>query len=136
MIAYIIDVIIVGLVSLIALFIVMPFFLIDFISHGFRAEFWAPWSAFSGITSIISLLYFSFMESSWGSTIGKSALGLKVTTEKGERLTLDKAFLRNISKLHLALLLLDILIGLGTRGDPNQKFSDRYIGTLVVRTAT
>jgi len=136
-VAFIIDSIIVGIaVSLIALLIAIPFFIADFFAHGFRPEFWAPWSAFQGLMGVISLFYFSFMESSRGTTIGKSILGLKVRAQSGEKPSLDKAFLRNISKLHWFLLLLDMLIGLGTQGDPNQKFSDRYAGTFVVRSGT
>lgn len=134
-IAYVIDSIIVGVaVSLIAVVIAMPVLLIDVFTHGFRPEFWAPWSAFSGLMSIISLFYYAFSESSRGATIGKGIMGLKVITGRGEKPSLDKAFLRNVSKLHWVILLLDILIGLGTAGNPNQKFSDRYVGTLVVRS--
>jgi len=136
-IAYIIDSIILGLVvSLIALIVAMPIVLIEVFSHGFRPESWAPWSAFPVLMSILSLLYYALLESSRGATIGKGIMGLKVITGRGERPTLDKAFLRNISKLHWMLLLLDILIGLGTPGNPNQKFSDRYVGTLVVKSTT
>jgi len=134
-IAYVIDSIIVGLVvSLIALTVAMPIVIIDVFSHGFRPEPWAPWSAFPGLMSILSLFYYAILESSRGATVGKGIMGLKVITGRGERPTLDKAFLRNISKLHWILLLLDILIGLGTPGNPNQKFSDRYVGALVVRS--
>lgn len=134
-IAYIIDSIIVWIaISLIAVVVAMPILLIDVFTRGFRPEFWAPWSAFLGLMSIISLFYFALLESSRGATIGKGLMGLKVTTMGGERPTLDKALLRNLSKLHWALLLLDLLIGLGTPGDPNQKFSDRYVGTLVIRS--
>jgi len=134
-IAYVIDSIIVGVaVSIIAVLVAMPILLIEVFTRGFRPESWAPWSAFSGLMSVISLFYFALSESSRGATIGKGIMGLRVITERGERPSLDKAFLRNISKLHWILLLLDILIGLGTSGSPNQKFSDRYVGTLVVRS--
>jgi len=131
LIAYIIDIVIVGIaVSFLALLIAIPY-IIDFLHNGFRPESWAPWSAFPALISVISLLYFAFLESSRGQTIGKSILGLKVITGKGEKPTLDKAFLRSLSKLHWVLLLLDILFGLGTRGNPEQKFSDRYTDTFV-----
>jgi len=135
LIAYVIDSIIIGLaVLLIAVVVAMPILLIDFFTYGFRPEFWAPWSTFLGLMSVISLFYYALSESSRGATIGKGIMGLKVITGRGERPTLDKALLRNVSKLHWILLLLDILIGFGTPGNPNQKFSDRYAGTLVVKS--
>ena len=71
-------------------------------------------------------------ESWYGATVGKRLLGFRVETVAGQRIGLDKAFLRNLSKLHWVLLLLDVLVGLGTTGDPRQKFSDRFAGTRVV----
>jgi len=81
---------------------------------------------------ILSIFYFVFMESAYGATIGKRIMGLKVVTLDGRNPNVEKAFIRNVSKIHWALLLIDLLIGLGTKGDPNQKFSDRIAGTTVV----
>ena len=94
-----------------------------------------PFGAFFAFPlGILFLLYFAFAESWYGVTVGKRLLGLRVETVAGQRIGLDKALLRNLSKLHWILLLLDVLVGLGTTGDPRQKFSDRFAGTRVVST--
>jgi len=134
LVAFIIDSVIVGVaVTALTLLIALPFFLTDLFTHGFRTEGLFPWTASGFLMSIVYLLYFTLVESSRGTTIGKSIMKLRVTAEDGRGITLEKAFLRNLSKLHWVLLLLDILIGLGTQGNPNQKFSDRYAGTIVVK---
>lgn len=61
---------------------------------------------------------------------------LKVTTVDGKLPTLDRTLIRDISKIHGLLWLIDTLIGMATVGDPHQKYSDRYAGTTVVSTIT
>lgn len=80
---------------------------------------------------LVYILYFAFTEFSYGYTLGKRVMSLKVTTVDGGRPTLEKTFLRNVSKIFWVLLLIDVLAGLGTIGDPRQKYSDRYARTLV-----
>jgi uncharacterized RDD family membrane protein YckC len=87
---------------------------------------------FPFLAGLLYLLYFAFAESSYGTTLGKRAMGLRVETTTGTRVGLDKGFLRNLSKLHWILLLLDVVVGLATTGDARQKFSDRFAGTRVV----
>ena len=89
---------------------------------------------FPFLSGILFFLYASFMEASRGTTIGKQIMNLKVTTTQGTLPTLDKAFIRNISKIHWVLLLVDILIGMAIGGDPHQKYSDRWVGTTVTST--
>ena len=89
--------------------------------------FWFIWG-------IVAVLYYSIFDSSWGATIGKRILGLQVQMTNGGKAPLEKAFIRNISKIYPLLLLLDWLIGIATPGDKRQKFSDRYAGTIVVQT--
>lgn len=79
-------------------------------------------------------LYAAFMESTRGTTIGKQIMNLKVTTTQGAMPSLDKALIRNISKIYWILLLVDILIGMATTGDPHQKYSDRWARTTVTST--
>jgi len=80
---------------------------------------------------ILWLLYASFTEAGLG-TIGKQVARLKVTTVDGKPATLDKTFIRNISKIYPLFWLLDVIIGMATPGDPHQKYSDRFAGTTVV----
>ena len=89
---------------------------------------------FPFLSGILFFLYAAFMESSRGATFGKQIMNLKVTTTQGALPTLDKAFIRNISKIYWILLLIDILIGMAVVGDPHQKYSDRWVGTTVVST--
>ncbi len=64
--------------------------------------------------------------------MGKRIMGLRVITLGGETPSLEKAFIRNISKIYWILLLLDVIGGLATSGDPRQKYSDRFAGTLII----
>jgi uncharacterized RDD family membrane protein YckC len=87
---------------------------------------------FPFLAGLLYLLYFAFAESSYGATLGKRVMGLRVETTTGGRVALDKGFIRNLSKLHWIFLLLDVVVGLATTGDARQKFSDRFAGTRVV----
>jgi len=90
--------------------------------------------AFPFFHGILFFLYASFMESSRGTTIGKQIMNLKVTTIQGNVASLDKTLIRNISKIHGLLWLIDTLLGMATVGDPHQKYSDRFAGTTVAST--
>jgi len=87
------------------------------------------------IFGIIEVLYFVFLEIYWGgATLGKKAMGLQVQMKNGSQLTLDKSFIRNISKIYWLLLLIDWLIAIVTPGaDRRQKYTDRVAGTTVVQ---
>jgi uncharacterized RDD family membrane protein YckC len=89
--------------------------------------FWLIWG-------ILAVLYYTILDASWGATIGKRIMGLQVQMVNGGKVTIEKALIRNISKIYPLLLLLDWLIGIVTPGDKRQKFSDRYAGTIVVQT--
>jgi uncharacterized RDD family membrane protein YckC len=75
-----------------------------------------------------------FMEASYGATLGKKVLGLQVQMVNGSKVTFDKAFIRNISKIFWLFLLLDWILGVATPGhDQRQKYTDRIAGTTVVQ---
>jgi len=80
---------------------------------------------------LLYILYFPIAETMYGATIGKRLLGLKVVTKTGGKLSFEKAFIRNISKIHQVLLLLDLIGGLITSTDLHQKYSDRIANTTV-----
>lgn len=90
--------------------------------------------SFSFLNGVLFFLYAAFMESSRGATIGKQIMNLKVTTKEGAVPSLDRTLIRDISKIHWLLWLIDTLIGMATVGDPYQKYSDRYVGTTMVST--
>jgi uncharacterized RDD family membrane protein YckC len=91
------------------------------------AFFWLIWG-------ILALLYYVVLDTTWGGTIGKRVMGLHVQMVNGGKVTLEKSFIRNISKIYPLLLFLDWLVGIVTPGDKRQKYMDRIAGTIVVQT--
>lgn len=57
---------------------------------------------------------------------------LKVVGPKGGNPTFVQSLVRNISKIYWILLLLDVIVGLATSKQYNQKYSDKLVGTSVV----
>lgn len=130
-IAIVIDSIIVGIGAWILTAIL---FLPILISTAWPSFWVTPWSwlQFPLVMGVIYILYFTITESGYGYTLSKRIMGLRVITLNGETPNLEKAFIRNISKIYWILLLLDVVGGLATSGDPRQKYSDRIAGTLVI----
>jgi uncharacterized RDD family membrane protein YckC len=128
LISFILDSIIVGVVTVILFgiamfpaFIANPASLFDIFGFPFAM-------------GLLYILYFPFAETMYGATFGKSMMGLKVVTTAGTRPSLEKAFIRNISKIHQVLLLLDVIGGLITSTELHQKYTDRLADTTVVST--
>jgi uncharacterized RDD family membrane protein YckC len=127
-VAYVIDVIIVGVVlGILALFVAIPFFL----AGGFALA-GAFFGGFALLAGIILIFYFPITESMWGASLGKRVMSLKVVGKTGSNPTFVDAFIRNISKIYWLLLLLDIILGLATTKGYQQKYSDHMVGTSVV----
>ena len=106
--------------------IVSPAFWIVYLMGG-RAV-WLFGGLFMGIAW---LLYFAVLETAIKTTIGKSIMRLEVMSLSGD-LTLDKTFIRNLSKIVWVFLLLDWLLGMASEGDPRQRYLDRIAETVVV----
>jgi uncharacterized RDD family membrane protein YckC len=78
-------------------------------------------------------LYYAFMESSANqATIGKIALGLKVTDEEGNRISFGRALGRTVAKILSALTLFIGFIMAGFT-DRKQALHDKVAHTLVVK---
>lgn len=79
-------------------------------------------------------LYSCLLEGTYGKTIGKSLLNLKVISVKeNENLSIHKTFIRSVPKIFWYIFLpLDVLIGLAIDGDPRQRWSDTIAGTSVI----
>ena len=126
-VAYVIDWIIVIVVSWI---IAAILFASAFAIGGFGTLFWGigflPFA-------LIAILYWAIQEAFMGATIGKKIMGLQVVGTTGP-IDLVKALIRNLTKIHGLLLLIDWFVGLAMEGDPRQKATDRFAGTTVVRT--
>jgi uncharacterized RDD family membrane protein YckC len=138
LIAYIID----GIIVLIPTFIIYHFIIapaltptytvFGFYTYYGAVPWWGLWLISPAIFGILSVAYFAIFETAWSATIGKRLLGFKVQTTNGNKLTIGKAIMRNISKIYWILLVLDWLLGAFTQGnDKRQKYTDRLAGTTV-----
>ncbi|RLI45378.1 hypothetical protein DRO69_05445 [Candidatus Bathyarchaeota archaeon] len=134
LVAFIIDSIIVGASTvIIAAVITLPFILIA-VATGLPRYLFDPFS-FPLFAGILSVFYFTFLETYYGWTFGKRIMNLKTAKLDGRKPPLDMSFIRNISKIYWVLVLIDTVIGLATPGDPHQKITDRIAGTIVVSTS-
>lgn len=125
--AFIIDSIIIGIVASIIYF----FAVLSLLAGGLWL-LWGPVVLLGFLLGVLELLYFMFMDASYGATLGKKVLGLQVQMVDGSKVTFDKAFIRNISKIFWLFLLLDWILGVATPGrDQRQKYTDRIAGTTV-----
>jgi uncharacterized RDD family membrane protein YckC len=130
LVAFIIDSIIIGIVAWILFFLVIA----SLIFSGGLYFAWGYVLGFPFLLGILEILYFTFMEASYGATLGKRVLGLQVQMVNGSKVTFEKAFIRNMSKIHWLLLLLDWILGVVIPGqDRRQKYTDRIAGTTVVQ---
>jgi len=124
-VAYVIDSIIVGIATAIILAIALfPIFIAN--PSSFFNLFSFPFAM-----GLLYILYFTIAETMYGATIGKSLLGLKVVTKTDGKPSFEKAFIRNVSKIHGVLLLLDLIGGFITSKDLHQKYTDRMANTTV-----
>ncbi|KYK26531.1 MAG: hypothetical protein AYK23_02885, partial [Candidatus Proteinoplasmatales archaeon SG8-5] len=120
-IAIIIDAILIYVIASIV-FLFMP------------VPFWWGWGfGYSLMAGLLFFLYSGLMEMMSGATLGKMVLNLRVISLHG-KLDVSGAVVRNISKIHGLILLIDWLVGFVTDGDPKQKFLDRVAGTTVIIT--
>jgi uncharacterized RDD family membrane protein YckC len=127
-IAYIIDSIIVGVAAVVLLgltffpaIIANPASLFDILGFPFAM-------------GLLYILYFPAAETMYGATFGKNIMGLKVATKTGGRASFEKSFIRNVTKIHPVLLLLDVIGGLITSTELHQKYTDLIANTTVVAT--
>ena len=135
LVAFIIDSVIVGAFTLIIAAIIWIPFILMAVATGLPWYLFNPFS-FPFFAGIFSVLYFTLLETHYGSTFGKKIMNLKTTKLDGQKPPLDLAFIRNASKIYWILVLIDTAIGLATPTDPHQKMTDRIAGTIVVSTST
>src|SRR3989304_6070735 len=126
-VAFIIDAIIVWVVSVVLMILIL---FATWTTAGFGGLFLGLGAVMVGL---VGILYWVLQEGVWGATIGKKAMRLQVVGTTGP-VDVAKATSRNISKFHLVLLLIDWVAGVAMEGDPRQKITDRLAGTTVVRT--
>lgn len=100
---------------------------------GMVATLVAAAGAYWILATVIQILYFTFMESStYQATLGKMALGIKVTDIEGGKLDFTKALVRNLCKLisNFTLLIGYIMAGFTEK---RQALHDMIAGALVVQ---
>lgn len=89
------------------------------------------WLALPFVMGLIYVLYFTITEFIYGYTLGKKLVNLKVVRPNGTKPGLESAFLRNISKIHFIVLLLDTLGGFFISKDNHQRYIDQIANTTV-----
>lgn len=128
LVALVVDYIIVGIVwGIIAVAVALP----SIFAGG--AFFGAIIGVFAFLFGIIFILYNVVTESIWGGSLGKRIFHLKVQSKTGSNPTFGESFVRNISKIYWLLLLLDVIVGLATSKGYQEKYTDRLMGTKVVK---
>lgn len=126
LVAYIIDAILISL----AMGVVGTVAGIDFFSPDI--ETYDPTANF--ISLLIGWLYFALLESSErGATVGKMAMGLRVVTDQGQRLSFLNATGRYFAKIVSAIILCIGFIMIAFT-DRKRGLHDMIAGTLVVKT--
>jgi uncharacterized RDD family membrane protein YckC len=147
-IAYIIDYVV---IQILQSFVVVPFLAMlgfSFAAQGFSFDFdslseeeiiamaTAFFSAVSSLillTMAIQVLYYAIMEASkYQATLGKMALGLKVTDMNGQPIDFPKSLLRNLAKIISGMLM---MIGYIIAGftEKKQALHDMIANALVVK---
>jgi uncharacterized RDD family membrane protein YckC len=130
LIAFIIDCVIVVIGTFIIGVIIFVPLIIVAAATGLPWILFNPW-AFPFLAGLLSLIYSALLESFYGWTFGKKIMNLRVQKVSGQKLSLDLALIRNASKIYWILVLVDVIVGLATPGDPHQKIGDRMAGTTV-----
>lgn len=128
-VAIIIDAIILN----IAFYIIGAIFGVPYGMPGRSASTAGFFSGFNLVTTIIAWLYFVLMESSTKqATIGKMALGIKVTDMDGNRISFGRATGRHFAKIISAIILLIGFIMAGFT-EKKQALHDMIAQCLVVK---
>jgi len=145
-VAYIIDYIVIQVLQSFVILPILGLFGLNFLSGNFSFNdpseeeiiamiiaFASAMSAAITLSIIIQVLYYTIMEASkYQGTLGKMALGLKVTDMNGKPLDLGKAFLRNLGKIVSGFLLFIGYIMAGLT-EKKQALHDMFVGALVVK---
>lgn len=86
------------------------------------------------VFALAEFSYFVFLEWLAGATIGKMLLGLKVTNENGDKITLSKSLIRNVLRIVDAFpYVIPYIVGLIvlSTNDKKQRLGDKAAHTLV-----
>lgn len=127
--AYLIDFLILGLLPILICLIIAPLFFTGAVALAFLGI----WIFIVPVLLAEGWLYYALMESSpRQATLGKSALGLKVTGMTGERITFGTATIRYFGKI-LSGLMLHIGFIMAAFTQKKQALHDMIASCLVIR---
>ncbi|HSW35370.1 MAG TPA: RDD family protein [Candidatus Limnocylindrales bacterium] len=87
----------------------------------------------SFLSILLSFLYFWLLEANLGGTLGKLALGLRVTMEDGSPCTLTAAFIRNFMRIVDGFFLYLLGAIFIWNSPTKQRLGDRLAKTYVVK---
>lgn len=132
-IAFIIDSIIFTIVfGILALIIALP--TISF-TGGMPAFQYTPFSSY-GLREVAFFIYFLWMDYSYGASIGKMVMKLKVTNLNEGHITLGQAAIESFGKAFGALILLDVILGWIFTTQKSQRIFTYLAQTIVVKDKT
>lgn len=129
--AFIIDSIIVGIV-------VFAAFALLFIPYLFRSLITGHWLTFQNFIQypfsmgLFQVAYFTILEGWYHSSFGKRLLGMEIIKNNGRPPSFFNSFLRNISKIHIIFLFIDVFFGVFVFSLNQRKVTDRIAGAHVV----
>ena len=127
--AYVLDLVFVGVLSfLLSVFAFVPLMLGSLFGDNWS---WRGIWALPLYLGLAQIVYSVVLELIYGATFGKQILGLVVLSEKGGRPGLYGVVIRNLSKAHWVLLLLDFMVGVFPSKIPRDKYLDKVSGTYV-----
>jgi uncharacterized RDD family membrane protein YckC len=129
-IAYIIDAVIVGAVAgVVNLLILLPSYFWAGMM-GYPALRWVPWMDL-GPSNLFFFIYFLVMDLSFGQSVGKMVMRIRVTNLDGGHISLGQAALEVFGKAFL--LPLDVIIGWLFLGERSQRLFTFLAQTIVVK---
>jgi uncharacterized RDD family membrane protein YckC len=93
---------------------------------------WSSWVPFFnfGVGGLIYFLYWTLMEGTYGQSLGKMIMHLKVTRLDGSRIGMDSAAVESLGKAFL--LPLDLIVGWILYPNKRQRLFNNLSGTIVV----
>lgn len=130
-IAYLIDIILVGIVlGIIKGLILIPSY---FIGGMVGVPRFIPWTDF-GLDNLFWFAYFTFMDLSYGQSIGKMVMKIRITNLDGGPIDLRQAAIEGFGKAFL--LPLDLILGWIFTNQKSQRIFTNLAGTIVVKDKT
>ncbi len=130
-IAYLIDIILVGIVlGIIKALVFIPSYFIGGMMGVPRFIPWTDW----GLDNLFWFAYFTFMDLSYGQSIGKMVMKIRVTNLDGGPIDLRQAAIEGFGKAFL--LPLDLILGWIFTNQKNQRIFTSLAQTIVVKDKT